>query len=394
MSRQPRRVLYVGTYERDYPRNALVVEALRRAGFDVREIHAAVWERRRDKVAGFRSVGSWLRLALALTRAYVALAARVASALRGADLFVVGYIGQLDMVVLGPLVRLLHRPLIFNPLVTLTDTLVEDRGLVAPGTVRARGVGALDRAALALTSAVLVDTPENGRYLVERLGVARSRIYHLDVGADDRLFTPAPARARLAAGEPLRVLFYGKFTPLHGVETILRAAHLLHGESIAFTLIGTGQTVHRARTLAADLALTNVEFVDWVPYRELPGRIAAADVVLGIFGDTAKAGRVVPNKVFQEMAMAAAIVTADTDAVRRVLQHGRSALLVPPDDPDALAAAIRRLTDPGLRAVLGQHALAAFVEVGSIDALARRLEEIVARVTAPEPRPEPAWGRR
>jgi hypothetical protein len=41
------RVLYFGTYERDYPRNAQVISCLRGAGVDVLERHAGVWERRR-----------------------------------------------------------------------------------------------------------------------------------------------------------------------------------------------------------------------------------------------------------------------------------------------------------------------------------------------------------
>ena len=42
------RVLYFGTYERDYPRNAQVISCLRRAGVDVRERHVAVWDGQRD----------------------------------------------------------------------------------------------------------------------------------------------------------------------------------------------------------------------------------------------------------------------------------------------------------------------------------------------------------
>ncbi|HET9014658.1 MAG TPA: glycosyltransferase [Thermomicrobiaceae bacterium] len=390
MSRQPRDVLYLGTYERDYPRNVLVIAALRRAGFDVREIHAPVWERRRDKVAGLRSIVPWLRLGAALAVGYATLGARALLTVRSADVVFVGYPGQLDMVILAPLVRLLHRPVIFNPLVTLTDTLVEDRQLVASGSLPGRAIAALDRAALSLADAVIVDTPENGRYLVERYPSLSDSIYPLDVGADDRLFVPESPCERTPGG-PLRVLFYGKFIPLHGVETILRAAARLDPDRVSFTLIGSGQTGHAARLLARVLGLTNVEFVDWVPFHDLPGHISRADVVLGIFGDTAKAARVVPNKVFQAMAMAAAIVTADTPAVRRVLQHGQSAMLVPAGDPEALADAIQRLTDPDLRRALGLAARAGFNEVGSIDALAGHLGKIIDAVTSMPAQPEHAW---
>jgi glycosyltransferase involved in cell wall biosynthesis len=132
--------------------------------------------------------------------------------------------------------------------------------------------------------------------------------------------------------------------------------------------------------LASSLGLRNVDFIPWVPFERLPDRIAAADVFLGIFGDTAKAGRVIPNKVFQGMAMGAAIVTRDSPAIRRVLRDGDSALIVPPADPVALAAAIQRLRDPELRAKLGRGARSAFEATGSLDALARRLAAIMEAV--------------
>ena len=63
----------------------------------------------------------------------------------------------------------------------------------------------------------------------------------------------------------------------------------------------------------------------------------------------------VPNKVWQAMAAGRPVVTADTPAVREVLEDGRTALLVPAGDPDALAEALARLAgDAALRARLGE----------------------------------------
>lgn len=382
--RQPAgRLLYVGTYERDYPRNALTIAALRRAAYRVDEVHVPVFERARDKTGGFLRITSLLRLAGRLTGAYAWLALRMARRLSRADAVIFGYIGQADVLLLGPLARARGRPVIFNPLVTLTDTLVEDRRLVRAGSVGARWLAALDRAALHRADLVLVDTPQNGDYLVRRFGVPPGRIAVVPVGADDRLFrrrNRAPSRPN----GPLRVLFYGKYTPLHGVETIIEAAARLRGEDVRFELIGVGQRAAESRALAARLGLTAVEFRDWVAFEDLPAQIAEADVVLGIFGDTEKAARVVPNKVFQAMAMGAAIVTRDGPATREVLRHEVSALLVPPADPEALARAILTLRDPARRQALGAAARAAFEATGSLDALAARLGDVLG-AALPEP---------
>jgi hypothetical protein len=77
---QSKRLLYAGTYERDYPRNRLTIAALDRAGFDVRELHAAVWERDRDKSGRFLRPGSLIRLGLRLGLAYVSTGLRLVRA--------------------------------------------------------------------------------------------------------------------------------------------------------------------------------------------------------------------------------------------------------------------------------------------------------------------------
>ena len=93
----------------------------------------------------------------------------------------------------------------------------------------------------------------------------------------------------------------------------------------------------------------NVEWVDWVEYERLPEELQRAGCALGIFGTSAKAGRVIPNKAFQALACGTPLVTADTPAARELLVDGESALLVPPGDAEALADAVRRLaSDPEL----------------------------------------------
>ena len=91
------RVLYFGTYERDYPRNASVISALRRAGVDVTEWHVSVWDDQRHKFA--IGPGSAARLA----RAELRLLRRPKVAF---DVVIVGYPGHFDM----PLARRVATP--------------------------------------------------------------------------------------------------------------------------------------------------------------------------------------------------------------------------------------------------------------------------------------------
>ena len=90
-----------------------------------------------------------------------------------------------------------------------------------------------------------------------------------------------------------------------------------------------------------------MDWTPWVAYERLPAELHAAGCALGIFGTSAKAGRVIPNKAFQALACGTPLVTADTPGARELLADGVSALLVPPGDPEALAAALRKLAADG-----------------------------------------------
>jgi glycosyltransferase involved in cell wall biosynthesis len=343
------RVLYFGTYERRYPRNAQVVSCLRGAGVDVVERHEPVWEGREEK---WRSgVGAALRLALAEAR----LLRRIDEDF---DALVVGYPGHVDLPAARRVAR--GRPLVFNPLVSLADTLVEDRARFRPGSLAARVLLTLDRAALRRADLVVADTQAQAEFLAELAGLPPQRLAVCFVGAEERLFQPG-----WAPEEPFTCLFVGKLIPLHGVETILTAARL--APELRFRVVGTGQL-----SAALRAAPDNVEQVGWIDYEQLAEEYRRAGCALGIFGTSPKARRVIPNKAFQALACGTPLVTAATPAAAELLVDGESALLVPPGDPAALVDAIRRVTP-----AIGEGGLAAYREHASEAVLGARWRDLI-----------------
>jgi glycosyltransferase involved in cell wall biosynthesis len=322
-----------------------VISCLRGAGVEVVERHAPVWEGRRDSWSA--GLGAGARLA--------AGEARLARPLPSCDAVVVGYPGHADV----PLARLLARgrPVVFNPLVSLSDTLVGDRARFGPRSLAARALEQVDRIALRAADLVVADTEANAGFLARLADLPRSELAVCFVGAEERLFAPGWAPA-----EPFTCLFVGKLIPLHGLETILAAARL--APEVQFRLVGSGQL---EALLAARSA--NVEWVPWVDYERLPAELHRCGCALGIFGTSDKAARVIPNKVFQALACGAPVVTADTPAERELLADGESALLVPPGDPEALATAVRRLRD--------EAGLAMRVAAGGAEAYRTRASEEV-----------------
>jgi glycosyltransferase involved in cell wall biosynthesis len=349
------RVVYFGTYERRYPRNAQVISCLRQAGVEVDERHEPVWEGREQKWGAGLSVVP--RLALAEVR--LLWAPRT-----DGDAVLVGYPGHLDLPAARRAAR--GRPLVFNPLVSLVDTLVGDRGRFRPGSLPARLLTRIDRHALRAADLVVADTQANADFLAELAGLSPDRVAVCLVGAEERLFSSG-----WAPEEPFTAVFVGKLIPLHGLETILEAARL--APELSVRVIGSGQLDSMLRSRPP-----NVEWIPWVDYERLPAELRRAGCALGIFGTSDKAGRVIPNKAFQALACGVPLVTADTPAARELLSDGESALLVPPGDPAALAEALRSLaTDPALARRLADGGLSAFRERASEKVLGLRWRSLI-----------------
>jgi glycosyltransferase involved in cell wall biosynthesis len=350
------RTIIFGTYDTaTHPRIATIAEGLAARGFDVAECNIPLGLSTADRVdmlakpwkAGglvARLASRWLGLASKARRLDKQSPGRPGAV-------VVGYLGHFDV----HLARLLYprrmfsrhsARIVLDHLISAANTAKDRR--IAGGGLKQRLLVLIDAAALRAADIVVVDTEEHLEIVPPKY---RPKAVVVHVGA------PAPwheSAAELPGGpessvdtvpasdsrdEPLKVVFYGLYTPLQGTPVIGEALGRLAGAPVEVTMIGRGQ--EEAETKRAAAANQSVRWLDWVPAAELPALVAAHDVCLGIFGTGDKALRVVPNKVFQGAAAGCAVITSDTAPQRRVL--GDAAVLVPPGDPQALADALLRL---------------------------------------------------
>jgi glycosyltransferase involved in cell wall biosynthesis len=350
------KVFYFGTYERGYPRNSQVISALRGAGVEVVEEHVSVWE------GGRHGWSAGPTRAVQLAAAELRLLARRK---HDFDALIVGYPGHFDLPAARRAAR--GRPVVFNPLVSLADTLVADRGRFRPGSLAARALEGVDRRAFRAADVVVADTEADAHFFAGLAGLGEVPVCF--VGAEDRLFKP-----KWSPPDRFVALFVGKLIPLQGVETILSAAR--EAPEIDFRLVGSGQLEGLLSSRPP-----NVEHVPWIDYERLPAEIQRAGCSLGIFGTTGKAQRVIPNKAFQAIACAAPLVTADTPAARELLVDEESALLVTPGDAEALAHAVRRLAaDSELSRRIAAGGRAAYEREASEAVLGARWRAIIERL--------------
>jgi len=361
------KILYFGTYEKDYPRNRVVIEGLRKNNVKVGECHVPFWEKVEDKT------GLGIKFFFKLPIAHLKLVLRFIKSGRS-DAIIVGYIGQFDV----PLAWILTRkPIIFNPMISLYDTLVLDRKMFKKGSLKSKMFHFIDKLSFRLSDIVLADTIEHKKYFVKEFGLNPKKVKTLYIGAQEEVFFPRKSKKK----NHIKVLFYGKFTPLHGMPYIIKAAKLLeNNKNIKFEIIGTGQTHRKDMWLAKRLDLKNIKFIEWVPYKKLPLHITDADICLGgHFGPGEKAKRVVPNKVFQMIAMKKPVIVSDSGAsIGAGFIDEKNTLFCKMQNEKAIAASILRLAkDEKLRNKIAKESFNLFKEKYSTRAIGKDLLDII-----------------
>jgi len=334
------RVLHWGTFDLGKPRTRILRAGIVAAGATLTDCHAPVWEGIEDKT---QTRGFWRWLA-AFTRwlgTYPGLVARFMQAPQP-DVVLTSFPGVFDTIVLAPFARLRGVPIVLDLFISTYDTLAFDRSIVRPRSIAGRFISVLERFAIQCAQLVLLDTETHARRIETLFGLQVGTCGAVMVGAETDVFRPLPREER-PVGSALRVLFYGQFIPLHGIETIIEAARLMSQETVHWTLIGKGQEGLRVRRMLEDQPLPSVHWIEWTNYEALPRWIADADVVLGIFGTSEKAASVIPNKVFQALACGQPVITRDSPAIRElVVDAPPCCQLVPAGNAPALAEAVRR----------------------------------------------------
>ena len=336
-------LLVWGTYDLGKPRVRILLRGLAEAGAETIHMHGPVWLGIEDK-SQIRKLRIWLRIALLVARHYPMLIFKYLRAPKH-RFVLLPYLSTLDVLLLWPFAKLRGARLVWDVFVPLYGGLVQDRAVVTDGSLPARLIYAVEALAARLADYCFLDTQAHADYFASLYGLDPSRVGAVPVGVEPEAFpfSPMGELEPSSATRPIRVLFYGQFIPLHGTATILQAAQMAKttGLNIEWTVIGTGQEAPAFGSALSEAGLEQVNWIRWAAYDQLKGYIKDADICLGIFGDTGKADRVIPNKVYQIIASGKPLVTRESAALRELTAmfdfQGR---FVPPSDPKALLTAI------------------------------------------------------
>ncbi len=269
-------------------------------------------------------------------------------------------------------------PLVFDPLISAYQKEVFEKEKWPANERPATRLRAWEGDLFRQADVVIADTRLHAQFYIDTFGLDPGKVYVVYVGAEDSVFRAGDTES---AEAPLEVLFYGSFLALQGPDVIVDAAMAVENKKIQWVLLGDGDL--RPQLEARSRGLPNVRFEPWTPYELLPRRLGRAHILLGIFGTTPKAAMVIPNKVFQAMAVGRPIITRRSEAYPQQVQDSEVIGWVPPGDARAIADQVAKMAaDPHGLILRGRQTRQLYDQYFSLTHIRRQLQTVLDKVMA------------
>lgn len=287
----------------------------------------------------------------------------------------------------GWAVRLFRRcPLVFNVQDIWPD------GLIRMGRIRNRALiatfGQVERFVYGVSSKVTVVSSGMRENLLAK-GVEPERVEVIPNWVDTErirpVSPPGPFRAEHGLTEKFVVLFAGNVGYASGLDSVLEAAALLQDDPrIVFVIVGEGSAKQSLSRRAEQSGLMNVTFLSTQPAEAFPGVLASCDIAL-VPLKKGMGSLSVPSKTLAIMAGGRPVLASvpENSDVRRMVTEAGCGIAIPPEDPHALAQAVRALARgaEGL-ADCGQKARAYVMKNYSRSAMTGRYHALLQEVAS------------
>ena len=197
------------------------------------------------------------------------------------------------------------------------------------------------------------------RDVLIRRGLSPAHVTTITNGVDGEAFRPQPAENDIRRAHGLTGKFVVLYIGAHGISqalaAVLESARALESDpSVLFVFVGEGAEKKTLTDRAARAGLRNVRFLPGQPKHLMAGWYAASDAVLVPLRNIPLFETFIPSKMFEILACGRPIIGSVRGEARAILERSGGALIVDPEDSDAIAAAVRQLrNDPALGRRLG-----------------------------------------
>ncbi len=275
-----------------------------------------------------------------------------------------------------------QRPFIFEVKDLWPLTMIQF-GRLSGKSLVARGLSRLERFLARRAVRIMTVLPGAAEYFGQ-FGIPKERVVWIPNGLElSRYAGLRPYSGEIS--EPCTLVYAGGHVEAFALETVLRAAQIeqQNGNRARFVFVGGGQEKPNLIQLARDLNLRNVEFRDAVPKKELHRVMEEADAFILSMRDLPGLYRygVSFNKLCDYVAAGRPVLFAGNPS-NNLVKEFQCGIVVPPEDPPAIAAAIRRLEEMTAeqRAEMGRNGIRCAHERFDIVVLAGRLESMLISV--------------
>jgi glycosyltransferase involved in cell wall biosynthesis len=278
-----------------------------------------------------------------------------------------------------PYARLKRAPLLLNVADRWPASAVELGALSSRRAVEAAEL--LER--VAYRSAAAISVPTEGLvHDLESLPSAKGKVVRLGPAVDVDRFDATPPRP---AGR-LRVLYAGTVGMAQGLDTLVDAAARAGPEAVEVVVAGDGADAPLLRERVARERIDNVRMVGSVSHGDVPRLYAEADAAVVLLRDRPLFERALPTKMLEAMAAARPIILSARGEAAGLVSDCGAGLVVPPEDPEALARAFAHLAAARDRAAdLGAAGRRCAVERFSREHMVDRWWDVLDRLARGHP---------
>ena len=263
-------------------------------------------------------------------------------------------------------------------------------GVLREGAVLTRALYGLERWACWSAERVNVLTPAFRDDLVRRGLAPAEKIVFVPNGADVDHFRPGvrdnAVRREFGWGDRLVVMYAGAHGRANALRQLVDAGERLRDRpDVLIACVGDGPERAPLAAEAARRGVSNVVFLGPQPKERMPDFVNACDIGAAVLQDNPTFRTVYPNKVFDYMACERPTLLA-IDGVARslVCDDARAGVFARPEDPDAIAAAVRAMADdPAERAAMGARGRAWVLANATRESLAARYLDVMRDLVGP-----------
>ena len=185
--------------------------------------------------------------------------------------------------------------------------------------------------------------------------------------------------------------YIGTIGMAHRADVLLEAAQRCEDPDIVFMVVGTGAKRDELAARQEEEQLDNFRLVDKVPKETVPYLLALTDTGVVHLRDNPLFETVIPSKIFEAMATRTPIVLGVRGEARQIVEEAGAGIPIPPEDPEALVEAVRRLKEhPALHEEMAENAYDHVRGYYDRTRLARNYAALLERVAEASPEPIPA----